>query len=152
MRKLFLALAFALGLATTHAQEASNTKETIGLFMRGNQVMYAKRGYVTELKSKQTLGSGYTLTTDGLLTKTDGSKNTLEPGILYSFDGEKTGTVTEYVTVKGSSCVLITNEILTPIDGYKFENGETINKAGMFGNGQFLKEGEKISLKGEPLK
>lgn len=152
MRKLFLILLLALNFTGTYAQESSNTKQTIGMFMRGNQVMYAKRGYVAELKSNQTLGSGYTLTTNGVLTKTDGTKTKFEEGSLYSFDGEKTGTVTEYITIKGSSCVLMTNEILTSVNGYKFENGETIDKAGMLSSGEFLKEGEKISLKGERIK
>ncbi|MBK7855810.1 MAG: hypothetical protein IPJ79_13790 [Bacteroidetes bacterium] len=152
MRKLFLAFVALAFSVTATAQELKQPAETVGMFMRGKQVMYAKRGYVTDLKSNQTLGSGSTLTTNGTLTKTDGTTAVFKPGVLYNFDGEAAGTVTEYITVKGATCVLMTNEIATTIEGFKFENGETINKAGMLSNSTYLKEGDKILLSGEVLK
>lgn len=152
MRKLFLAFVAVAISFTAIAQELKQPSETVGMFMRGNQVMYAKRGYVTDLKSNQTLGTGNSLTTNGALTKTDGTTSTFKPGVLYNFDGEPIGTVTEYITVKGSTCVLMTNEIATNIEGFKFENGETINKAGMLSNSTYLKEGDKMLLSGEIVK
>lgn len=152
MRKILLACMLVFFGTLGYTQQAETTKETIGMFMRGNQVMYAKRGYISQLQSNQTLVNGSTLNTNGLLTNADGSKSAFEQGVLYSFDGEKIGSVSEYVTIKGSACVLMTNEILTSIDGFKFENGETIDKAGKLGSGDYLKEGEKLSLKGERLK
>lgn len=152
IRKIFCTATLVCVMLLSNAQSEKIATETSGMFLRDNQVMYAKRGYVTNLKTDQTLSNGSKLTTQGKIIGVDGSVTNFEPGILYSFEGEKTGIVTEYVTLKNATCVLMTNEILTVIDGFKFGNGETIDKAGILSSGVALKEGEKISLSGERIK
>ena len=150
LKRIIFSLILIFSASIIYSQETA--KVTEGMFIRGKQVMYAKRSIINLMRSDQHLESGTILTTMGKLTFTDGTVSQFEKGILYNYNGIKTGTVTEYVTVKDARTVLMTNEIISLIDGYKFDNGETIDKDGKLGAGEYLKEGEKIDLEGNRIK
>jgi hypothetical protein len=149
LKRILFSLILLLSTSTVFSQDAAQTE---GMFLRGKQVMYAKRGIINLMRTDQELSTGAVLTTMGKLTLANGTVTHFEKGLLYNYDGIKTGSVSEYVTVKNARTVIMTNEIVSEVDGYKFDNGETIDKSGMLGSGELLKEGEKIDLEGNRIK
>ncbi len=102
MRKVFLALAIVFGMAiTSHAQTSSKMKMKDGVMMVDNKAMLCNHSKCTPLSKTYTCKDGCKVSTDGTITKPDGSTMKLMNGYAIDKNGklENPTSLTSYYPV-----------------------------------------------------
>lgn len=89
MKKVFFALAIIFGIsATANAQKPAKMKLKDGVMMVDNKPMLCKKGKCATLTQTYTCTDGCKISTDGTVTKPDGTSIKLMNGYAIDKDGK----------------------------------------------------------------
>lgn len=89
MKKVLLALAIVIGIsATSNAQTSSKMKMKDGVMMMDNKTMLCDKSKCTPLTKTYTCKDGCKVSTDGTITKPDGTTMKLENGYFIDHSGK----------------------------------------------------------------
>ena len=155
LKKIMLLAIVTVASTTINAQTEKQTSTTDGMFIRGNEVYYIKKGNVNRLPAgDQDLTGNAKINAFGKITYSDGTIHQLTPGELADFTGKITSTkVEEYITMQNGRSVIVTNGIVSPINiGFKFGDDKEIDAYGNTSDGQKLSDGQKMGMNGQLIK
>ncbi|MBA2514417.1 MAG: hypothetical protein H0V26_08835 [Solirubrobacterales bacterium] len=89
MKKVILALAIIIGISTaSNAQTSSKMKMKDGVMMMDNKTMLCNHSKCTPLTKTYTCKDGCKVSTDGIITKPDGTTMKLENGYYIDHSGK----------------------------------------------------------------